>query len=491
MKISIVTVTLNSDETIRDTLYSVLSQTYKNIEHIIVDGGSKDKTLDIIKRYPHTNKKIYTVPGAGIYSAINYGIKKSSGSFITILNSDDFFHSEQIVKDVVKIIKKKKKYKIFFSDVVYFRNVNYYNIRRLFSAKNFERWQMRFGLMPAHPGSFIEKDIYKKYGYYNEKFKIASDFEFFLRILFIKSIKFFNISNTTIRMRLGGISSKNIWSYIISTKEIIKSHEINNVKSQKLLIAFRFIFKFKQLFLYNKFEINKSFKLFKIMFDKTEVRKNSFTIIDDLKKIPFKENFILSAMNLAFLGYFSKKEVIFHKYQYHWLDGIWAKRYIDIKKKPGRDLISKLKIPKNIKQILIIGNATLKSKKYLSKRFKLKILQWKLPYASINILKNKMGKVKPDTLIFITLPTPKQEQLAYYLSKKNSNYRIICIGASLAMASGEEQKVPNFLSNYEFIWRLRTDTFRRVKRLIESLYYYVKGNMINKIYKKIPFREID
>ena len=491
MKITIITVALNSEETIRDTLNSVLSQTYNNIEHIIIDGGSKDKTLSIINRYPNKNKKIYTLPRSGIYSAINYGIKKSSGTFITVLNSDDFFHSEKTITNIVKTIKNNKNYKIFFSDVAYFRNVNYYDIRRFFSSKNFRKWQMYFGLMPAHPGSFIKKDIYKKYGLYEENFKIASDFEFFLRILFIESVKFLNIPCTSVRMRLGGISSKNIWSYIISTKEIIKSHQLNKIRPQYILISLRFIFKIRQLYMFNVININKTFKLFKILFDKSQIKSNSFTLINDFKKIPFKNNFILSAMNLAFLGYFSKKEVSFHKNQYHWLDGIWAKRYINIQKRPGRELINNLKIPNDINQILIIGNASDKSIQYLKMKFKKKILQMKLPYASIKVLKKKVTRLKSKTLTLITLPTPKQEQLAYHLAEKNNHYKIICIGASLAIASGEEKKVPNFLTNYEFIWRLRTDTFRRLKRLIESLYYYAKGTMIKKMYIKIPFREID
>ena len=102
MKISIITVTLNSSKTLRDTLNSVLSQTYKNIEHIIVDGGSRDETQAILKRYPNKNKKVYTKKGSGIYAAINYGIKKSKGDFITILNSDDFYQSEITIKNVVK-----------------------------------------------------------------------------------------------------------------------------------------------------------------------------------------------------------------------------------------------------------------------------------------------------------------------------------------------------------------------------------------------------
>ena len=114
MKISIITVTLNSDKTLRDTLNSVLSQTYKNIEHIIVDGGSHDQTKAILKRYPNKNKRIYTHKGSGIYAAINYGIKKSKGNFITILNSDDIYQSEKTITNVVKKIKTNKKSKNFF-----------------------------------------------------------------------------------------------------------------------------------------------------------------------------------------------------------------------------------------------------------------------------------------------------------------------------------------------------------------------------------------
>ena len=491
MKITIITITLNSEETIRDTLNSVLSQTYKNIEHIIVDGGSKDKTLDIIKKYPNKNKKVYHLPKSGIYEAINYGIKKSNLSFITILNSDDFFQSNDSVLKIVKNIKKNKNTSIFFSNVVYIKDNNFIGIERLFSSQNFKRWHLSLGLMPAHPGSFIDKRIYYKYGLYEKSFKIASDFDFFLRTIYINKVNFKNIGITSIRMRLGGISRRNIWSYVMSTQEILKSFKINKIQKFKIIIYLRFIFKIKQLYFYNKNRINKTFENYRIHFDKDKIKSKSFILIDKLNKIPFKKNFILSAMNLAFLGYFIKKEVTFHKNQYHWLDGIWAKRYIDIKKKPGRELVEKLKIPPGIQYIHIIGNVTKKTSEYLKKKFKKKIINTELPYARISVLKKKKITLTKNSLTFITLPTPKQEQLAYNLAKNNVNYQIICIGASLAIASGEEKKVPNFLSNYEFIWRLRTDTLRRIKRLLESLYFYIKGSIIQKKYNKIYFREID
>ena len=491
MKISIVTVTLNSEKTLRDTLNSVISQTYKNIEHIIVDGGSHDETQSIIRRYPNKNKIVCIKKNSNIYEAINYGIKKTTGEFITILNSDDFFQSNNTITEVVKKIKLNNKIKIFLGDVAYIEEMNYYHIKRHYKVGNFKPWNLKFGLMPPHPGSFIKKDIYEKYGLYDEKFLIASDFEFFLRILYINKIKFKPFNKTIVRMRLGGISSKNIFSYITSTKEIWKSLKINKLTAYLVVVLLRFPWKINQLFYYNSKKINKSFKLFNVLFDREQLFKNNFNIINNFKKIPFKNNFILSAMNLAFLGYFGAEKLYPHKNLYHWVDGVWAEKYTNSKKKPGRQLLRELEIPKKIKNIQIIGNITDISKKYLIKKFNLNIIHTKLPYGPIEkLVKNKI-KIPKNTLVLITLPTPKQEQIAYFLSNHNNEYKIICIGASLSIVSGEEKEVPKFLKSYEFLWRLRSDTIRRIIRLLETLYYYIKSNLILKTYKKTSFRKID
>ena len=157
MKFSIITVTLNSALTLRDTLNSVNSQTYKNVEHIIVDGGSKDETLNLLKKYSKKNKKYFIKKNFGIYKSINYGIKKSTGDYICILNSDDIFHSNNTLDILSKIILKNKNYGIFLGNVAYFDKLDYYKITRFYSSKNFKPWQMRFGLMPPHPASIIKK----------------------------------------------------------------------------------------------------------------------------------------------------------------------------------------------------------------------------------------------------------------------------------------------------------------------------------------------
>ena len=114
-----------------------------------------------------------------------------------------------------------------------------------------------------------------------------------------------------------------------------------------------------------------------------------------------------------------------------------------------------------------------------------------MPYANIKSLIKIKIKLPKNTLTFITMPTPKQEQLAYSIAKYNKKYKIICIGASISIASNEEKMVPKFLINFEFLWRLKTDTIRRLLRLTETLYYYLKGRFILKKYLNTSFKKID
>ena len=137
MKFSIITVTLNSEKTLRDTLNSVFSQTYKNVEHIIVDGGSSDNTISILKKYPNKKKKIFIKKKLGIYEFINFAIQKSSGRYICILNSDDIFQSNTIIEQLAKKVSKNNKIEIILGNVAYFDNSDYYNITRFYSSSDF------------------------------------------------------------------------------------------------------------------------------------------------------------------------------------------------------------------------------------------------------------------------------------------------------------------------------------------------------------------
>ena len=250
MKVSIVTVCLNSESTILDTLNSVINQTYKNIEHIIVDGKSKDKTKFFLKNYSFKNKKIFFLKSNGIYNALNFAIKKATGDIIHILHADDIYQSTDTISIVVKKIKCRNE-KIFLSDVVFFKKNNYSEISRLYTSKKFLKNNLRYGLMPPHTGAFIKKEIYKKF-LYNEYYKIAGDFDFFLRILFINKIKFFYLDLISVRMRLGGISNKYLNSYFRTTYEIKKSFENNNINLNIIYSLLRFPVKIAQLFFFKK-----------------------------------------------------------------------------------------------------------------------------------------------------------------------------------------------------------------------------------------------
>lgn len=492
MKLSIITVTYNSGKTLTDTLNSILSQTYSNIEHIFVDGGSSDNTLELLKKYPNPKKKIFSKKGYGIYKSINYGIKKAKGEYIGILNSDDIYNSNSTISEIIFTIKKYKTYKIFLGNVIYFKDFNYKKIKRYYSVEKFKFNDMKKCLMPAHPAAFIHKDIYKKYGLYSENYRIASDFEFFFKILFIKKIPFKIIKNDVVRMRIGGISTYNFNSYIITSKEIQKIFLFNKININYFKILLRIPLKLKQFF-YNEKYLNKKFENYKIKFDKKNIYNNSFKIISNVNSIIHKKKFILSGLNLAYLGYFGSGELTLNHDLYHWPDGIWSKKHINLDKKPGRKILDELILPKNFDSITVIGNMKYQSKKYLMKRFNLKIHHIKLPYLSIEKLIRKKINIKNSskTLILITLPTPKQEQFANFLSKKLKSFKIICIGASLSIVSGEEKQVPKFMGDYEFIWRLRTDTIRRLMRLLTTLYYYTKNTLLNNKYNKIKFLKID
>ena len=152
-------------------------------------------------------------------------------------------------------------------------------------------------------------------------------------------------------------------------------------------------------------------------------------------------------------------------------------------------MFEQFKLPKDCKRIVVLGNLTQKSKNFLNDKFKIEIKNITLPYGPLEKIISFLKKIKFNTneseIIFVTLPTPKQEQIAEYISLNSKDFRIICIGASVAIASGEERKVPEIFSSLEFLWRLRYETTRRLIRLFKTYSYYVTDkftlNRINQI----------
>jgi glycosyltransferase involved in cell wall biosynthesis len=479
MKITILTVCYNNQETILATLNSVLNQTYKNIEHIIVDGKSTDKTKIFLKKYPNKNKKIFYLKRKGVYNALNYGIKKATGDILHILHGDDIYNSPNVISNIIKIAKKRKKEKIFSTDIVYFNNNNYTSITRFFGAKKFTNTKIYLGLMPPHTGLFYKKNIYKKF-LYDQTYKIAGDFEYLLKII-LKKNNFFYTNLISVRMRTGGLSTKNIFSYVTTTLEIIKAFKKYKLNSSILRPLLRIPEKITQLIFFNKDNMNKDFQLKYSEFFKKNF-KYDFFIQKKLNYSDFSKNFIYSAMNLAFLGNFANNSIKKNKHLIHWPDGIFSKNICDINIKiPGREILRNLEIPTNITNITVIGNLSNNAKLYLEDLYKKRVKNINLPYGNIQkIIKNFKHKTSKSELIFITLPTPKQEMLADYISKRNKYFKVICIGGSIAIACGDEKEVPSIFYSFEFLWRLKYETKRRFVRLISSLFNYFYGRYINK-----------
>jgi colanic acid biosynthesis glycosyl transferase WcaI len=212
--------------------------------------------------------------------------------------------------------------------------------------------------------------------------------------------------------------------------------------------------------------------------------------------IDYDKNFIISAFNLAFLGYYSKGDISINNYFYLWPDGFFRKRFLQfqINKFPGRFLLKNLFLENsNIKKVVVMGNLSNFSKKFLEKLLNLEVLHVQLPIGNIDDFKKYIPVLQKDQICIITLPTPKQEILANYISERQSVFKIFCFGAAIAMASGEEKAVPDRFSNLFFVealWRLQFEPRRRIKRLIESFLYYFKGELSGK-YSKLKFKVIN
>lgn len=205
-KISIITVSYNSAKTIEQTILSVINQSYKNIEYIIIDGGSTDGTVDIIKKYADKIAYWVSEPDKGISDAFNKGIKKSTGEIVGIINADDWYELDAI-KLIVEIFAIEKEYGFCFGDLVYTDDNNQICMKQ-FGRKEYEE-SIRYEMKDIpHPTVFIRREIYEKVGLFSLNFKIAMDYELMLRISKNK-IKGLYISKTIANMRIGGVSNVN------------------------------------------------------------------------------------------------------------------------------------------------------------------------------------------------------------------------------------------------------------------------------------------
>lgn len=253
MKISIITVSYNSEKTISKTIESVYKQNYQDFEYIIIDGQSNDKTLDIIKQYKtiFKEKMIWvSEKDKGIYDAMNKGLKMASGEVVGLLNSDDFYTSRDILSTIYEIFSKEKNIDAIYGDVHYIDTNKSKRIIRYYSSKFFKRSLMRLGFMPAHPSFYIRKECLNKIGFYDISYKIAADFEFLLRAIYIHKIKTKYIKKDFVTMTIGGVSTSGLISHKQIMQEHIKALRSNHIYSNYFLLSLRYLYKIYEMILF-------------------------------------------------------------------------------------------------------------------------------------------------------------------------------------------------------------------------------------------------
>ena len=218
MKISIITATFNSAVSINDAISSVENQSYNLIEHIIVDGASKDETIQLIKNIQNRVSKLISEPDKGIYDALNKGIKLATGDVIGVLHSDDEFYELDVLENVMNIFQTTTA-DIVYGDLVYVDKKDSNRIIRYWTNKPYKSLMLNFGWMPPHPSTFVRKEVYEKHGVYDATFKISSDYDFLLRIFKDPDLQKVYLPSILIRMRLGGASNKNLKNIFLKMKE--------------------------------------------------------------------------------------------------------------------------------------------------------------------------------------------------------------------------------------------------------------------------------
>ena len=243
MKITLITPTYNSSFTISDTLHSVNVQSYQNIEHIIVDGLSTDKTLEIVKNDCPECRTVISEKDKGLYDAMNKGIQMATGDIIGILNSDDFFTSPDVLEKVANAFEEDETLDAVYGDIHFVRPDNLEKCVRYYSSRIFSCRLMRLGFMPAHPSFYMKRTCYQKFGLYKTDYRIGADFELLLRYIFVHHIRVRYLRMDFVTMRTGGASTSGISSCVQIMKEHLRAFHENHIYTNRFILSLRYIYK--------------------------------------------------------------------------------------------------------------------------------------------------------------------------------------------------------------------------------------------------------
>ena len=254
MKISITTVVFNNKKHIEGCIESVLNQSYKDIEHVIVDGGSTDGTVERIQslkvkceksKVNNRKFKFVSEKDSGIYDAINKGIKNSTGDIIGLLHSDDVFADETAIEKVMNKFVKEETDSVY-GDLEYVSADEINKKIRYWRAGDCSINKLKHGWMPPHPAFFVKKDVFSKFGMYSTEYKVAADYEMVLRLLWSERITTAYLPIVITKMRWGGASNRNIPSIMLKSREDYKALRANSVPNPFIAVFLKNVRKLRQ-----------------------------------------------------------------------------------------------------------------------------------------------------------------------------------------------------------------------------------------------------
>ena len=239
MRVSIITACYNRVATIADAIGSVAGQTWPDIEHIVVDGGSTDGTLEVVARHRDSVDKLIPGPDRGIYDALNKGLAAATGSVIGVLHSDDFYAGNDVVRRVADEMGRREL-DLLYGDVAYVHPDDLGRVIRVFSSRRFRPDRIAWGWVPAHPALFVSRRLFERFGPFKTDYKIAGDFEFVARVFSRAEPRYAYLPEVLVTMRTGGISTQGWRSTVTGNREILRACRENGIRTNVLKILSKY-----------------------------------------------------------------------------------------------------------------------------------------------------------------------------------------------------------------------------------------------------------
>ena len=246
MKFTIVTPTFNSAATLRDTLESIRMQDYPNLEHIIIDGGSKDDTLKIATDFPHVSKLI-SEPDRGLYDAMNKGVKLAAGEVVVVLNSDDFYTHPSVISRVAALLNDTGA-DTLYADLEYVHPVHTNRVIRSWNAGRYRPENFLRGWMPPHPTFFVRRHVYDRFGFFDCSLRFSADYELMLRFLLRHNVSVCYLPEITVRMRAGGASNASLRNRFLVNREDRMAWKMNGLQPKFYTLYLKPLLKIPQYF---------------------------------------------------------------------------------------------------------------------------------------------------------------------------------------------------------------------------------------------------